>query len=356
MQSSAAEDRTTDIVSSIAVAMRQMGVLGLPRNYEIFYEALTGSNPELSVELVSLGKRPTQSELDKIGQKYFSHHYSHAIMENARETIAKGLEEIAALIRSESSHLEKFGKVLTETSSGLAGRESLSKEILQKIAGVMSVATSNTIDRGLKAASALSDKSSELETVKSSLEEYKKLADTDPLTHIWNRRAFDRRMAKIYDNKSSVLFHALILADIDRFKAINDRFGHPVGDRILQVVAEIMRANVRDGTFVARTGGEEFALIVEGTSEEVTFEMADRIRDAIHKASFGNTRTGESYGPVTISMGVCMAADAEGPDDLYAKADRAMYRSKLAGRNQVTKYVPGQSGKPGKNWLLYRRD
>ncbi|QPC87974.1 diguanylate cyclase [Mesorhizobium sp. NBSH29] len=356
MQSSAAEDRATDIATSIAVAMRQMGVLGLPRNYEIFYEALSGSNHELSLELVSLGKRPTQNELDKIGQKFFTHHHGHGIVETARETIARGLEDIASIIRSERCHMEKYGKVLNETTSGLASRENLSTDILQRIAGVMSVATNSTIDRSLKAANTLSDKSAELETVKSSLEEYKKLADTDPLTHIWNRRAFDKRMARIYNDKAGVLFHALILADIDRFKDVNDRFGHPVGDRILQIVAEIMRTSVREGAFVARTGGEEFALIVEGTSEAVTFEMADRIRDAIQNAPFGNLQTGESYGPVTISMGVCMAADAEGADDLYAKADRAMYRSKLAGRNQVTKFAPGQGGKPGKDWLLYRRD
>ena len=66
---------------TVVVTMRQMGVLGLPRNYEIFYEALTGSNHELSVELVSLGNRPKQEELDRIGHKYFAQNHGHGIVE-----------------------------------------------------------------------------------------------------------------------------------------------------------------------------------------------------------------------------------------------------------------------------------
>ncbi|MCV3241385.1 GGDEF domain-containing protein [Mesorhizobium sp. ZC-5] len=353
---STAEDRVTDIATTIAVTMRQMGVLGLPRNYEIFYEALNGSNHALSLEVVSLGNQPTQEDLDRIGRKFFAQNHGHGVVENAREVIAKELEEIASIIRNERCHLEKYGKILGETSSGLANRDTVTKDLLQKIVGVMTVATTSTIDHGKQAASSLSDKSAELETVKTKLEEYKKLADTDPLTHIWNRRAFDRRIASIYDNKTGILFNALILADIDRFKEINDHHGHPVGDRILQIIAEILKANVNEDAFVARTGGEEFALIVEGTSEEATFELADRIRDAIHQTPFGNIQTGENYGPVTISMGICMASEADGSEDLYAKADRAMYRSKVGGRNQVTRYSTTAGGKPGKNWLLYRRD
>jgi diguanylate cyclase len=357
MQAASTEDdRVTDIATTIAVTMRQMGVLGLPRNYEIFYEALTGSNHALSLEVVSLGNRPTQEDLDRIGRKFFAQNHGHGIVESAREIIANELEEIASIIRNERNHLEKYGKILGETSDGLTNRDVMTKDLLQKILGVMTVATNSTIDHGRQAAASLGDKSAELETVKSKLEEYKKLADTDPLTHIWNRRAFDKRMAKIYDNKSDILFNALILADIDRFKEINDRRGHPVGDRILQVIAATLKANVREGAFVARTGGEEFALIVEGTTEEATFEIADRIRAAVHQAPFGNIQTGENYGPITISMGVCMASDADGADDLYAKADRAMYRSKLGGRNRVTKYSLTSAGKSGKNWLLYRRD
>jgi diguanylate cyclase len=352
---SAPVERTTDFASTVVTTMRQLGVVGLPRNYEIFYEALSGSNHELSLEVVSLSRRPSQEELDKIGRKYFANSHGPGIVESAREIIARELEEVATMLRQERSHLEKYGQILDQTAEGLNSRSLITKELLQRIVGVMSVATVSTIDHGKQVASTLGDKSSELESVKSKLEEYKKLADTDPLTHIWNRRAFDKEIARIYNSNRGILFGALILADIDRFKEINDRFGHPVGDKILQIIAGIFRSSIREDMFVARTGGEEFALIVEGVNEEATFEIADRIRLLIEQTPFLSTQGSTNYGSVTVSMGVCMATEADSPEDLYSKADRALYRSKVAGRNRVTRFsaLPERSSK---GWLIYKKD
>ncbi len=348
-------DRNTDIASQVVATMRQLGVLGLPRNYEIFFEALTGGNRELSVAVVSLSNRPTQDDLDRIGRAFFPQHHGPAIVEHARDVIARELEDIAALLRNERTHMEKYGRILDETSSGLSNRSLLSQELLHKIAGAMSAATSSTLDHNRQASSTLSEKTAELESVKSKLEEYKLLADTDQLTQLWNRRAFDKEITRIYNSNRGILFNALILADIDHFKDINDRYGHPVGDRILQIIAEIFQSSVRADLFVARTGGEEFALIVEGTSEDATYEIAERIRVLIEQTPFTSSQTGMNYGTVTVSMGICMASEAENPEDLYSKADGALYRSKVGGRNRVTRHS-AMAGRPSKGWLLYKKD
>ena len=348
-------DRVSDTAAAVVVTMRQMGVVALPRNYEIFYEALNGTNSELSLEVVSLPKHPPQEELDAIGRKFFAHQHGLSIVDNARRVVADELEEVASLLRNERSHLEKFGQILNQTSDGLGGRNSASKELLHKILNVMTVATTSTIEHGRQTAQTLSDKSTELESVKQKLEEYKKLVDTDSLTAIANRRAFDRELTRIYDTQSGMMFKSLILADIDRFKNINDRFGHPVGDKVIQIIAGVFRSQTRSDIFVARTGGEEFAAIVEGASEDATVEIAERVRGAVERTSFAS-QLGSTYGPVTVSMGVCMASNAEGPDDLYAKADRALYRSKVGGRNRVTRHGEVSDAKASKNWLLYRKD
>ena len=348
-------DRNADIATNVVATMRQLGVLGLPRNYEIFYEALSGTNRELSLAVVSLSNRPTQEELDQIGRTFFAQHHGPGIVEQARDVLARELEEIALLLRSERSHIEKYGKILDETSSGLANRSLLSQDLLQKVASAMAIATNSTLDHGRQVATTLSDKTAELESVKSKLEEYKRLADTDPLTHIWNRRAFDKQITGIYTSNRGILFNALILADIDHFKDINDRYGHPVGDKIIQIIAEIFQTSIREDMFVARTGGEEFALIIEGASEDATYEIAERIRALIEQTPFTSSQTGTNYGTVTVSMGICMASEAEGPEDLYTKADRALYRSKVSGRNRVTRHST-MAGRAGKSWLLYKKD
>jgi diguanylate cyclase len=347
---------TADLATQIAALMRHMGVAGLPRNYELFYAATAGSNEELRSELSSLGQRPAQRDLDRLAEVHFAQNSGQSVVENAHDQIASKLEEVLTLVQKERSSLETYGRMLDETSDGLNGRNAISREILQKIVGIMVAATHSTAKQGRQTLEAIADHSHELEEVKAKLEEYKRLADTDPLTLLWNRRAFDRAIARIYDNPKAVMFHALLIADIDRFKEINDRFGHPAGDRVLQHLASILRSNTQENVFLARTGGEEFALIVDGASEDSVLQMADSIRAAVSATNFGVKAAIPGCAPMTISLGICMASEADGPSDLYAKADRALYSSKVNGRNRVTRHTEAIKANSGKNWFIYRKE
>ncbi|MCT7375230.1 GGDEF domain-containing protein [Chelativorans salis] len=355
-QTASVSEGRADIATTIAASMRRMGVVGLPRNYEIFYEVLTGSNREMCDAFAALGNRPTQAALDELSRKYFAQSSRQAIVENAQEQIAVRAEEILGLLGRERTSLEKFGLILDQTSGGLGRRQEISGDLLQKIVGIMATATQTTLDQGRQISQAMAEKSAELAKVKSKLEQYKRLADTDPLTKIWNRRAFDRKLAGVCSDKRAVMFHALVLADIDGFKAFNDRYGHPVGDRILQMVAQLIDTKSGAGSFVARTGGEEFAIVLDGLSEAAAEETAERVRTAIGEADFVIGPSSRGFGPITVSLGLCMAAEASDAEDLYAKADRALYASKIGGRDRVTCFSTLSSGKLTKNWLLYRAD
>jgi diguanylate cyclase len=357
MQSSTAiSERAKDTAQTVAEIMNRAGVVGLPRNYEIFYEAYAVSNESLRVALSKLGPRPTQNDLDQLSRDFFAQNNREGIVECAHDAITDKIEELTGLLIRERNSLEKYGTILDRTSAGLHSRQALSTDILRKIVGIMAVATDSTIEQGRQIASSIADTSAELEEVKSRLVEYKQLADTDPLTQLWNRRAFDRAMSGIYQDQKSRMFSALIVADIDRFKEVNDRYGHPVGDRVLQHLARVLKACSNPNMHVARTGGEEFGIIVEGLSADATVALADDVRAMIEKTPFGD---GEELGPlggITVSMGVCMASEASDPDDLYTKADGALYASKTGGRNRVSKYpVPG-SAHQRKNWMIYRAD
>ena len=333
--------------------MRHLGVTGLPRNYELFYEAMTAGSKDLTDALSALGSRPTQKQLDEVAERFLTRTTEKLVTEAHRDVTAQ-LDEILTLLKKERHSIEAYGKILDETSSGLSSRQEFSQEFLEKIVNVTVAATRRSLEHQGVTAQSISAKSGELHDVKLKLEEYKHLAETDPLTQLKNRRAFDRRLTEIYDNSRNVAFSALMLIDIDRFKAINDRFGHPVGDRIIQIVAGLIRATVKNDVFVARTGGEEFALILEGSGEDATAQIGEDIRQAIMTAPFVNIATGMNYGPVTISVGICMATQAQSPDDLYTKTDRALYASKSSGRNRVSRFSSLADGNFVKNWLLYR--
>lgn len=350
------DDQFDDLATTIAGAMRRMGVAGLPRNYELFYEAVIGANRALGDDLAALGENPAQEALDELGMKHFAQSDRQALVETAYEQIAGRAQEILALVGRERSSLERFGDVLDQTSGGLKSNPDVSRELMQKVVGIMATATDTTLEHGRQIARAMEEKSAELEDVKSKLEKYKMLADTDPLTRIWNRRAFDKRLAGIYESERGIMFGALVLVDIDDFKAFNDRYGHPVGDKVLQLVAQLLNAQGDSATFVARTGGEEFALVLEGFSEDGTARVAEAARAAIAKASFVVGPSSSDFGPITVSLGVCMASDAGDADDLYAKADRALYAAKVEGRDRVSVYSRLPAGTFSKNWLLYRSE
>ncbi|MCA1493538.1 GGDEF domain-containing protein [Sinorhizobium alkalisoli] len=346
---------TPDIAAQISHAMRMMGVAPIPRNYELYYEAYLGSDPQLSKELAALGSRATQEELDAIGARHFSHiHHSRGI-ERAHSTMVAKLSELLNLLKDEQYALESYNKVLDEAYLNMTNKSAASVDILRHAIGILSEATADTMNQGKERVQSVVQKSVEMEAIRQELDEYKRIANTDSLTRLANRRAFDENLAAIYNSEHLRNFTGLLLADIDHFKKINDSFGHPVGDKILATVANVIRANLRREAFVARTGGEEFAIILRDSTQEECLQAADRIRTVLSSAPFKNTKTGVSYGAVTLSVGVCMATAADDPVELYNKADIALYAAKNAGRNRTVLFEEGMRKDAGRNWLIYRR-
>jgi diguanylate cyclase len=343
-----------DVAAQVSYAMRQMGVAPIPRNYELFYEAYIGSNPRLTRDLAALGSHATQEELDSIGAQFFGHHQA-AAMQGAHVRIVGELQDLLILLKEEQSTLESYNRVLEETQSKITSKSASSADILRNAISVLSEATGNTMAHGRVTVEGVEAKSREMEDIRKELEEYKRIANTDALTRLNNRRAFDDRMAAIYDTQRGRTTTALVVCDIDHFKRINDTFGHPVGDKILATVANIIKTSVRKDAFVARTGGEEFALILDLTTEQEAFGIAERIRKSLETTPFRNSRTGANYGPITISMGICMADQSDDPQDLYHKTDIALYCAKTAGRNRSMHFEDGMKKEPSKSWLLYKK-
>ncbi len=177
-----------------------------------------------------------------------------------------------------------------------------------------------------------------VEAIRRELDNYKRIANTDALTGLNNRRAFDLKLDSVFKAADHLESAALIIGDIDHFKKFNDTYGHPVGDLVLQSVARVFSASLRGGTFVARTGGEEFAFIIEGVGRNLALQVAERVCRAVELAVITDPRDSKTYGPVTISLGLCMASEASGPETLYQKADCALYASKRNGRNQCNAF------------------
>ena len=347
--------QSSDLIGQIIYAVRSMGVAPIPRNYQLFYEAYIGSNPDLTRDLAALGSRATQEELDALSHRYLGTGQV-AVIEDAHTRILGELDALLKLLRQEQNSLESYGKLLGETAQRINSKSSFSNDLLTSALALLSEATGSTMAHGEKTVGGVVQRSQEMDQVRRELDEYKRIANTDSLTRIANRRAFDERLAATYDNTALLPVTALVLADIDNFKKINDSYGHPVGDKILATVASVIRSNVRKDVFVARSGGEEFAIIVEGNTPEEVIIICERVRRALETRIFRNSRSGIDYGPVTISLGFAMASQASDPGELYANADTALYNAKNSGRNRSVIFDDSmKKDYVGKSWLIYRK-
>ena len=161
----------------------------------------------------------------------------------------------------------------------------------------------------------------------------------DALTGLPNRVLFRERLggrlAGTRDRRGGV---AVLACDLDRFKAVNDTYGHPAGDALLKVVADRLRGVVRHADTIARLGGDEFAIILDGIDDRRCVEgIARRLIDAVERpVPIGGVVAG-----VGISIGIALAEGETDADDLFKKADIALYRAKAEGRNTFRHYVPG---------------
>jgi diguanylate cyclase (GGDEF)-like protein len=156
--------------------------------------------------------------------------------------------------------------------------------------------------------------------------EFEKLSRTDTLSGLLNRRAFTEALEKTDGNASLVIF------DVDRFKAINDRFGHGCGDAVIIAVSAMLTTAFDEMSVVARLGGEEFGVIISGEPLEARLERVESVRARIA----GGPIVAEGHDiTITVSGGIADLIAGRNKQAVYASADRALYLAKALGRNRV---------------------
>lgn len=160
-------------------------------------------------------------------------------------------------------------------------------------------------------------------------DQWKTRALTDPLTGLPNRRAFERGMLGLRRSEKEA---ALLVADIDHFKVVNDSYGHAAGDQVLQQISEVLRSNVRGRDLLSRLGGEELAVLLPDTGYVRARQIANRLRRAIEGMDV--EWEGQTIN-ITVSIGVAVAAGDVPSDALFEQADAALYAAKRGGRNRV---------------------
>ncbi|MEO1203280.1 MAG: diguanylate cyclase [Pseudomonadota bacterium] len=158
-----------------------------------------------------------------------------------------------------------------------------------------------------------------------------RLANRDPLTGAGNRRAFQQKLTSLVaERKRSQAQASMVMLDLDHFKALNDAYGHDVGDRILVRVAELISLRIRASDSFFRIGGEEFVILTEGEGLSVAARLAEQLRALVAECELIPS------GQVTISLGVAELKPHESHDEWLKRADEALYAAKRSGRNKTS--------------------
>ena len=271
-------------------------------------------------------------------------------------SMARRLDGIQTHLQSEKSDrksssddrgdLSKLvGDNLKEIRESVAEAESvdqLQKAIESRIDDIDSE-VSSYVESETERANRAEESSSELEArikklqtqttkLRQSLEAARTEAIVDPLTGISNRRAYDERFEIEYSRwKRNHEPLTLAIMDIDHFKNINDTYGHPIGDKVLKVVAGRIQQQVRESDFFGRIGGEEFAFILVNSQIEDALEKVETLRKSVEECNF---RVKKKKFQVTISVGLSSFKSRDSIESVYQRADQALVKAKQTGRNK----------------------
>jgi diguanylate cyclase len=233
----------------------------------------------------------------------------------------EGFHDLVRSVRAETSG---FGRDIAASASAIHQADALVGAEIARLAGAMIErvrATEDRLDAATREAAELREK----------LDEARDKARRDPLTGLPNRRAFEESFAA---NLAAGKTQCVAVCDIDKFKLVNDSFGHAVGDRVLKAIAEIIEAECA-GQMVARYGGEEFAVLFASISIDDARICLEAARQTVANKRYRLRETDAPLGAVTFSAGLTSAAPGEALESAFVRADGLLYRAKNEGRNRI---------------------
>ena len=250
-----------------------------------------------------------------------------AVLRTAMDRVLNGLRGYLEENLIYRADLEGIDAGLARTTDPMRAREAIAE---LRAANRRMEAKSTKLSHELEAARR------EIVTLRETVDEVERLALVDALTGVGNRRFFDQAlMTDIATCSASGADLCLALADIDRFKAVNDKFGHIVGDHLLKAFAETLTHGAKGRAKTSRYGGEEFALLFAGVPFPESRRIVEAMRREVEAKRWVVGPTEQPLGVVTVSFGLAKLAPGESAESFVSRADARLLRAKALGRNRV---------------------
>ncbi len=252
---------------------------------------------------------------------------------DTRQVIGDFVQTLVGLLAEDQEEQTRVTAVvnnLRQTIEGNAPLEVLTQETMRAVNLISRIAE----ERNQRHQTLFQELTGKLQTLRGELDEARREMELDPLTRLYNRKAFDEHLERIFElSMLSGQTACLLMLDVDHFKDINDRFGHPVGDLVLKRLADCcLHAFPRKADFVARYGGEEFVIILQETPLRTATALGERLLRAIRELRVEHDQETVSF---TASIGLAELDPHASPGQWLREADSALYQAKRAGRNRL---------------------
>lgn len=347
MSSNSRSERIREVSLAALAKLDELGIPPTPENYMIWYQDLTETNLDLSraLRLIEAQNKVFDDDLcAQIYQRFFGSEAQTRIIEETCQRMEKSMSRILSEMGNVTEGTGDYGEALEGFQAQLTEPESVS-EVRDLIEQVLSE-TRRMQDQTKELERALDDSSKELASISDHLVTARQQARTDGLTGIANRRSFDESLEQLIAEATAENDPVcLLIGDIDHFKAFNDTYGHRVGDQVLKQVALILTQCIKGRDMAARYGGEEFAVILPQTDLKGAVRVSEQIRQSIASKRIRLKSSGETLGPITMSIGASQYVPGEGLATLIERADQGLYRAKREGRNR-TEIEPPPDAQP----------
>jgi diguanylate cyclase len=323
------------MISKIADFLIDHDLEVMPATLTIAYDCVTGGAPRLAQLILERAEKGLPITLSWIEEQRGENNHD------------KNSEALAVLMGRLEGSLEDFSQTASGARSATSEYSTALKQHVDDLEDVnragaviseLAALTRAMMDRTVAIESELANSEKRAQALQTTLEETRRLADMDHLTGLPNRRAFDHMLDReIRDAKAAGEALSVAFIDIDHFKRVNDTHGHPAGDRVLKFVSETLNRISDSRCFVARHGGEEFAVLWRNLTVDQAWEKLDKAREEIAQRRLVNRANDTPFGRITFSGGI---ADVFGYPDKSAAlkaADEALYAAKQTGRNRIMK-------------------
>jgi diguanylate cyclase len=318
--------------------LRQVEVWPTVLNFELWLHVLAEPESTLALEMKTLlgaGERITDAIAEDLCRAYLPRAKLEIQVGEAGEALNAHLGTVATTIDEARDTAGDFAAELERARRRLDDKPDRTE--LAKVVDGLAEATASARSNALRLEERLAESSAEVRKLREALEVTRREAATDGLSNLANRRAFDEELRRLFagpDTQPEPL--CLAFLDIDCFKTINDTWGRQTGDQVIRFVASVISEVGAPPRFVARFGGDEFAMMFVGEPvSEVEQQLGAMIAE-IAARRLKRRDTNEPIGSVTLSVGLAERRPGETPTTLMERADQALYASKRAGRNRVT--------------------